>query len=123
MGARVVDASVLAALAFGESRAEEALRLLDGEELFAPNLLIFEITHVAVKKIRSAKPQDSRLILEALSLALNLDIRWVDVDCHAVARLALDTGLTAYDANYLYISRLLGIPLATFDERLQGFCP
>jgi predicted nucleic acid-binding protein len=122
MGARVLDASVLAALAFGEAKAEEALRLIDGKELFAPELLKFEITHVAVKKVRGAGQNDSRLILEALSLALNLEIRWVDVDCDTVARLAIETGLTAYDSSYLYVSRLLGIPLVTFDDRLRSFC-
>ena len=33
--------------------------------------------------------------------------------------LALETGLTTYDASYLYLSRSLGADLVTFDEQLQ----
>jgi len=123
MGGRVLDASVLAALAFGEPRAEEALGLLEGKKLFAPELLKYEITHVAVKKALLSEAKTTPLILEALVAALSLDICWVDVDCDAVARLALQTGVTAYDASYLYISRLLGLALVTFDEKLGKHCP
>ncbi len=38
---------------------------------------------------------------------------------HAILLLALQTGLTTYDAAYLYLARSLGIPLVTFDEQLQ----
>jgi len=51
--------------------------------------------------------------VRALKLALALDIHWVEVDHVAVF------GLTTYDANYLYLARSLGLPLATFDERLR----
>ena len=57
--------------------------------------------------------------MRALKLALALDIHWVEVDHVAVFRLAMAAGLTTYDANYLYLARSLGLPLATFDERLH----
>lgn len=121
MGAKVVDASVLAALVFGEPGSEEALRLLEGQMLYAPFLLGFELAHVAVKKT-AGHPRDSDKILEALALAFGLEIQWVEVDYPAVARLACETGLTAYDASYLYLSRSLGIPLLTFDAQLKAQC-
>jgi len=117
MNAKVVDASVLAAWVFGEPRAPEARRILSQARLYAPRLMGYELAQVAVKKIeRHAELQAG--ILEALALALRLSVRWVDVDHHAVARLALREELTAYDASYLHTSRALGIPLATFDQRL-----
>jgi predicted nucleic acid-binding protein len=36
-----------------------------------------------------------------------------------VAGLALQIGLTAYDASYLFVSRQLGVPLVTFDKKLM----
>jgi predicted nucleic acid-binding protein len=117
---RVVDASVLAALAFGEPRSAEAQKLLTGSRLYAPSLLAYELTQVAVKKIANHAAKRGP-ILEALSTALSLDVQLVDVDFAAVAELAMATGLTAYDACYLYVSRMLHIPLATFDETLKSY--
>lgn len=117
MGARVVDASVLAALAFGEVRAREAREELKKGRLYAPRLMGYELAHVAVKKI-AKQPKEKENILKALNLALRLEIQWVDVDLSAVAKLAVGKGLTAYDASYLYVSASLGIPLLTFDEKL-----
>jgi len=117
MEAKLVDASVLAAWAFGEPRASEAREILSGARLYAPRLMGYELAHVAVKKIER-HPELQTQILEALGLALRLAIRWVDVDHQEVTRLALQENLTAYDASYLHASRALGIALATFDRLL-----
>ena len=117
MGAKVVDASVLDALVFGEARAREAREALGKDRLYAPRLMGYELAHVAVKKI-ARQPEERETILKALDLALRLEIQWVDVDMLAVTRLAVDKGLTAYDASYLYVSGSLGIPLVTFDDKL-----
>jgi predicted nucleic acid-binding protein len=117
MSARVIDASVLAALAFGEKRSGEAKEALGKGRLYAPRLMGYELAHVAVKKI-ARQPDEEENILKALDLALRLEIQWVDVDLPAVVKLARGKGLTAYDASYLYVSSSLGIPLVTFDEKL-----
>jgi predicted nucleic acid-binding protein len=121
MPASVVDTSVLAAIAFNEPRAEEAvalLRVLDAE-LYAPLLTTYELTSVAYKK-SLRYPQDRTALADALEVALAMDVRWVDVDHLGVLRVALDRGLTTYDASYLYLSRFLRVPLITFDEELQA---
>lgn len=117
MPARVVDASVLGALIFGEPRAEEAVALLKNTEIYAPLLLGYELTSIARKKAMRY-PELKEKILAALEIGLGLDINWTEVEHPEVLRLALDTGLTTYDASYLYLSRALKIPLITFDEKL-----
>jgi len=119
MPAKVLDASVLGALIFGEPRAKEALSLLEGAELYAPPLLAYELTSVARKKALKY-PQLRERISEALEIGLSLDINWTEVDHLEVLRLALETGLTTYDASYLYLARSLGVPLLTFDERVAA---
>ena len=52
MPAKVVDASVIAAIVFQESRAVEAELLLKETDLCAPTLLAYELTNVALKKAR-----------------------------------------------------------------------
>jgi len=119
MPAKVLDASVLGALIFGEPRAKEALSLLEGAELYAPPLLAYELTSVARKKALKY-PQLRERISEALEIGLSLDINWTEVDHLEVLRLTLETGLTTYDASYLYLARSLGVPLLTFDERVAA---
>jgi hypothetical protein len=50
MPVRVVDASALGALLFGESQAEGVAERLDDTELMAPALLWFEITSICLEK-------------------------------------------------------------------------
>lgn len=118
MSAKVVDASALGAILFREPRAAEALALLRGSELHAPGLLAYELAHIAQKKA-SRYPAHTGAIENALKLGLGMEIHWREVDHGAVLRLAMETGLTTYDASYLYLSRALGASLATFDQRLS----
>ncbi len=117
MPARVADASVMAAIAFRESRAHEARALLAGSVIVAPILLGYELANVARTKCLKdpLKADDIEL---SLVDALNMDIQWHDVDHAAAFRLALETGVSTYDASYLYLSRALGAPLVTFDAKL-----
>jgi len=119
MPAKVLDVSVLGALVFGEPRTKEALSLLEGTELYAPPLLAYEFTSVARKKVLRY-PQLREKISKALEIGLSLNINWTEADHAAVLQLVLDTGLTTYDASYLYLARSLGVPLLTFDERLAA---
>ena len=115
---RVADASVVAAAAFREPRADEASGLLDEATIFAPPLLSYELTSVARKKARQ-QPERAREITELLRMALGLAIRWAGVDHPLVLSLALTTGLSSYDATYLHVAQSLRLPLVTFDRRLQ----
>ncbi len=117
MPAIVVDSSVFAAIAFDELNADEALALVEGFEFYAPYLLTFEVTNIAWKKVNQ-NPSERLGIFEALNVALSTVISWKEVDFEETLRLALETGLTAYDASYLYLAQTLDTPLATFDRKL-----
>lgn len=118
MPAKVADASVIGAIVFEEPTADEAEALLAEADLSAPTLLAYELTSVARKKAQQY-PDQVGAIEQALLAALRLDIQWVEVDHGAVLLLALETGLTTYDASYLHVARSLDVPLVTFDERLR----
>ena len=119
MPGRVVDASVLAAIAFDEPRADEALAMLEGAELYAPTLLRYEMASVARKKLLQ-RPDAEEAIFRNLSAALSLHAEWVPVDHHAALSIARARGLTTYDASYLYLAIALDLPLVTFDKRLAA---
>jgi predicted nucleic acid-binding protein len=114
---KIVDASALAALLFGEAEATLVARRLTGARLMAPALLRFEITNACVTKARR-HPDQTGSLLAALQLALAMEIETVAVDFPEVAALAAATGLTGYDASYLWVARATGAELVTLDRQL-----
>ena len=117
MHGKVMDASALGAILFVEPRADEAERLM-GDDLYEPALLAFELASVALKKLhRKRGPQ--AVVIGQLNAVFDMNIAWVDVNVADVVSLALATGLTAYDASYLHVARVLDLPLVTFDRELE----
>jgi predicted nucleic acid-binding protein len=116
----VVDTSALAALVFGESQAESVAKRMTGFTLLAPSLLWYELASVCLKKIKRY-PDQSDVILNVFQMADNLQIELVDVDHTAVVILAQETGLTSYDAAYLWLSSTCGGFLITLDQQLQRY--
>ena len=116
---RVVDASALGALLFGEPEAEEVGRHLGYAVLLAPALLRFELASICRKKIR-LHPEKRAALVEAHGLAEGMGIHEVDIRFDEVVRLAERTGLTVYDASYLWLARDLGLELVTLDQALAS---
>jgi len=117
MPAKVVDASAIAALLFGEPEADLIAAQLDGSRLVAPGLLPFELANVCLIKSRR-HPQHRAALMAAFRLYDRLNVEEVVVDHHATLELAETTGLTAYDASYLWLAHQLGAGLVTLDKQL-----
>ncbi len=111
----VVDCSVIAAMVFDESRHDEAVFAINGQELFAPHLLDHEMIHVAVKKAMDGLLDDARNGLADFTV---MPITRRTVNTTAQWRTAVDYDLSGYDAAYLQLALDLQAPLATFDQRL-----
>ena len=115
----VADASAIAAVVFNEDGAESIAERLSGATVHAPELLRFELANAALKKARR-HPDLAPAIFARLSHALEglKQIKWHDVPPVDVALLARVTGLTAYDASYLWLAGWLEADLVTLDHRL-----
>lgn len=115
----VVDASAFAALVFHEPAADVVRDRLEGATVFAPSLLRFELANTAWKKIRR-QPEDAAKIVAALAIALDdrSEVIWQEVDPADTVLLAQATGMTAYDASYLWLAASLGADLVTLDQQL-----
>lgn len=116
---KVVDASALAALLFAEPEAEAIADRLKGARLAAPALLEFELANVCLTKIRR-QPHQRDALRAAFRLGHRLSVEAVAVDHAATLDLAEATGLTAYDASYLWLARTLGAELVTLDRKLAA---
>jgi predicted nucleic acid-binding protein len=114
---KVIDASALAAIAFAEPGADAVIDQIDGHCLHAPALVVFELMNVAWTRAKK-QPAATALFLEALELLDGLGLRFRGINQEQVVTLGLTTGLTAYDASYLWLARALRMPLVTLDRKL-----
>ena len=117
MRVKVVDASAIAALLFGEPEAEAVAGRLGDARLVAPALLHFELANVCLIKSRR-HPDQQPALTAAFRLRDRLAVEEVAVDHDGALELAAATGLTAYDASYLWLARKLGAELVTLDKQL-----
>ncbi len=117
MPAKVVDASVIAAMAFEESRADEAEDLLRDARLFAPEIFPYELASVALKKTKDTPSRHVDIAMR-LGKALSIRVELVEIAPLELLKLALETNLTIYDAAYLQAARRLRCPLVTFYAKL-----
>ncbi len=118
MPVRVVDASALGALVFGEPKAGDIARTLEDFPMAAPGLIWFELASICLRKMK-AHPAQREQILRAFMMAGKLAIEIAEVDHWAVVSLAEETGLTTYDSSYLWLARHLKGELVTLDAKLQ----
>ena len=118
MALAVVDASAVAAIVFGEPGAEDVTSRLEDLELAAPSLLPYEVANVAAFKLRR-RLLPLQQVASGLDLFARFGITLHGADPAALATVAERTGLTAYDAAYLWLAASLGAELVTLDRKLE----
>jgi predicted nucleic acid-binding protein len=114
---KVIDASALIAVVFGEDAGDDVAGKIQGCDLVAPSLLDFELVNVCLSKMRRS-PGDRDRLLTAYRARRTIQIETMDLDHAAVLALAQRTGLTGYDASYLHLARTLEVELVTLDRKL-----
>ena len=119
MAVKVVDASALGALLFGEPESAAMAARLKDAALVAPALLGFELASICLKKLRR-HPKQRGALMAAFALRSQMSIDIVGVDHEAAVQLAEAANLTAYDASYLWLAHQLGAELVTLDAQLQA---
>jgi predicted nucleic acid-binding protein len=117
MPVKVVDASAVAALLFGEPEAAVVVERPRGYDLAAPTLLPFEIASVCLKKLKR-HPEQEHALLAGHRLFERMSIARHDVELAETVELARQSGLSAYDASYLWLSRHLSAELVTLHAKL-----
>ena len=79
---------------------------------FAPTILQFEMANVAWKKIRRQPAAGVALLTQLRSVMDQASgIQWTDVNVTDIVLVAQATGLTPYDASYLWLAGSLGADL------------
>jgi predicted nucleic acid-binding protein len=116
--ARVVDASALAAVLFGEPAGDAVAQRLGRAALVTTAMLRFEIANTCWKKLRR-HPEERAALIEAHRLLDQMELYELEVRLPEVVLLAEREGLTAYDASYLWLAQELDVELVTLDDELS----
>ncbi|MHB1527701.1 MAG: type II toxin-antitoxin system VapC family toxin [Candidatus Dormibacteria bacterium] len=121
----VLDASIALAWCFADQTtaiSESALDRLDHEDALVPGLWPLEVANVlagAEGRGRLTPAQTARFV----ELLGQLPIGVAEIEHDSILTTVLDlaraTGLTAYDASYLALAAVSGVPLATADADLR----
>ena len=115
----VVDASVLVA-ATTDAGAEGvwAERLLGGEEIVAPHLVLVEATNI-LRRLEASKELTRIEATWAHRDLLDLEILLVPFEPFAERVWALRQNVTSYEAWYVAVAEGFDLPFATLDRRLS----
>lgn len=121
----VVDATVLADFLAGEAAlrasAEELMR--EDSDWISVGLWRYELGNVLWKKVKFEK-SDSEGLRKQLECGARLLIETAeDVNLMATYDTAVQTGLTYYDASYVWLARTRGLTLRTRDKQILRECP
>ena len=122
----VVDASVGVKLFIQEDLSDQADMLFNqlaedpGARFYVPDLFFVECTNILWKYVRnySYPAESARRDVEDLRALALLTVSAADLIVPALD-LALDSGVTAYDACYAVLGQLLDLPLVTADVPLS----
>ena len=132
MTAFVLDASVTAAWLLPDDAGEPTRRLYalirrDEVEPQAPSLWQWECANILANGVRRGRIPSTAIeglwsVLEAIRHRVELH-ELAPAQHKASLGVAVDAGLSAHRAAYMWLARSLNLPLATFDHRLIAAAP
>ncbi|MCU4119917.1 type II toxin-antitoxin system VapC family toxin [Variovorax sp. N23] len=132
MTAFVMDASVTAAWLLPDHANAHTRKLYaairrDEVEPQAPNAWQWECANILANGVRSGRIPSSAIeglwsVLDAIRHRVELH-ELAPAQHKAVLAVAIDAGVSLYDAGYLWLARSLDLPLATLDEQLIQAAP
>jgi predicted nucleic acid-binding protein len=115
---RVVDASAVAALLFGEPDGPWVHSRISGPALIVPAVFHFELGNVCRMKSRR-HPESAAVFLDAwLDWNIQPPVTAMAIDLAATMELAGALNLTFYDASYLWLAQHQGGELISLDAEL-----
>ena len=115
----VVDTNVMVRLVVGgDYGAYAAMLFKQDNEWAAPSLLLSELRNVLLGFVRrgAVTPEQAKALSDDASLILG--DRIASASGPLVIDTALECGITAYDAEFVALTRTLDVPLATLDVGL-----
>ena len=120
----VVDTNVMVHMVVGGPDSRDAGALLQQDSSWAaPLILISELRNALLGSVRRGLITLERAAQMSEDAAAILGPRITGVDSAQVLDVAMECGLTAYDAEFVALARTIGVPLATLDGGILAGAP
>jgi predicted nucleic acid-binding protein len=120
----VVDTNVVVQLVAGGDRHAAAAALLRRDPMWsATPILMSELQNVLVGFVRRGALTEQQAVAMIEDATAILGGRIAGVSGRRTIAAALECGLTAYDAEFVVLARMLDVPLATLDAAILKGAP
>jgi predicted nucleic acid-binding protein len=115
----IADTNTFIAVALNEPEKDMIIRLTEGHDLVAPEVLPFEIGNALTAMMkRNALKADEVILAWDMVQHIPVDLRRIDIG--AALNIATQYNIYAYDAYFLECARNLRSPLLTLDQQMKG---
>ena len=120
----VIDTNVMVHLVLGgQEGADSGLLLERDDQWTAPEIIMSELCNVLIGFVRRRTITPEQAKTMSGYAAEVLENRILSVHGSQVIDVALECGLTAYDAEFVSLARMLNVPLATLDSQILRGAP
>jgi predicted nucleic acid-binding protein len=113
----MADTNIFLAVVLEEPEKREIVRITSSAELFAPEILPYEIGNALSAMVKRGR-LDAAQAMAALDVVSRIPVRLSAVDIESALEIALNQNLYAYDAYFLENARRLDLPLLTLDRKM-----
>jgi predicted nucleic acid-binding protein len=115
----VADTNTFIAVALNEPEKDMIIRLTEGHDLIAPEVLPFEIGNALTSMMkRNALKTDEVILAWNMIQHIPVDLRRIEIG--AALNIAIKYSIYAYDAYFLECARKLRSPLLTLDQQMKS---
>jgi predicted nucleic acid-binding protein len=115
----IADTNIFLAVAMNEPEKAEIIERSTGCEIFAPEILPYEIGN-ALSAIVKRKQLTHIEAIDVLKIAQKIQYTLLRVDIRSSLELALRNNIYAYDAYFLQSALSYNYPLFTLDGRMKS---
>lgn len=115
----VADTNTFIAVALNEPEKDMIIRLTEGHDLVAPEVLPFEMGNALTAMMKKNVLKADEVIL-AWDMVQHIPVDLRRIDIGAALNIATQYNIYAYDAYFLECARNLRSPLLTLDQQMKG---
>ena len=114
----IADTNIFIAVALNEPEKDKIIRLTEGHDLIAPDVLPFEIGNALTAMLKKNALQKEEVV-SAWEIVQQIPVDLRPTDITSALRIAIQFNLYAYDAYFLVCAEYLRSPLLTLDLGMQ----